>query len=182
MAFHSSSFTTEIKNLFSTLSCVLRPTQFTNKNSMSGYFGIGIYYNKSKKNIGTLWRSAHLFEASFIYTILKRYDWQPTDTLKSYRHVPLFHHADLAHFVENLPKDCELIGVELVDASEDIMEFCHPKRAVYLLGAEDSGLLPEILSLCKKVVRLPGKYSMNVSTAGSLIMYDRLLKSKKHDL
>jgi len=78
---------------------------------MAGFFGIGIYYSKSKRNIGTLWSSAQLFEASFIYTILKRYNWQPTDTLKSYRHVPLFHHEDLTHFVESLPKACELIGV-----------------------------------------------------------------------
>lgn len=75
--------------------------------------------------------------------------------------------------------DCTLVGVELVGEAEDIMDFKHPKRAVYLLGAEDKGLLPEVLALCKQVVKLPGKYSMNVSHAGSLIMYDRYAKSRK---
>jgi tRNA G18 (ribose-2'-O)-methylase SpoU len=147
---------------------------------MVGYYGIGIYCTKNKRNIGTLWRSAQIFGASFIYTILAKYNWQPTDTLKSYRHVPLFHHDELEHFLANLPMDCTLVGVELVEDAEDIVDFNHPKRAVYLLGAEDTGLPPEVLALCKKVVKLPGKYSMNVSHAGSLIMYDRLVKSRKH--
>lgn len=145
---------------------------------MVGYYGIGIFATKNKKNIGTLWRSAQIYGASFIYTIVSKYKWQPTDTLKSYRHVPLFHHDDIEGFLAQLPMDCTLVGVEMCDDAEDIMDFVHPKSAVYLLGAEDYGLPEELLALCKTVVKLPGKYSMNVSHAGTLIMYDRFVKSK----
>ena len=143
---------------------------------MAGYYGIGIYHNKSKRNIGTLWRSAQLFEASFIFSILNRYKWQPSDTLKSWRHVPFFHHDSVDDFLQNLPFDCELIGVELTEDAIDIVDFKHPKQAIYLLGAEDTGLPEEILAMCSRVIKLPGKYSMNVSTAGSLVMYDRYLQ------
>ena len=143
---------------------------------MAGYYGIGIYHNKSKRNIGTLWRSAQLFEASLIFTVLNRYKWQPSDTLKSWRHVPFFHHDSVDDFIQNLPFDCELIGVELTEDAIDIVDFKHPKQAIYLLGAEDTGLPEEILALCNRVIKLPGKYSMNVSTAGSLVMYDRYLQ------
>jgi tRNA G18 (ribose-2'-O)-methylase SpoU len=146
---------------------------------MAGYFGIGIYHNKSKRNIGTLWRSAQLFEASLVFTILNRYKWQPSDTLKTWRHVPFFHHDSLDEFLANQPYECELIGVELTDEAIDITTFKHPKQAIYLLGAEDTGLPQEILAQCKKVIKLPGKHSMNVSTAGSLVMYDRFFKELK---
>ena len=40
----------------------------------------------------------------------------------------------------HLPFSCQLIGVELDDHSIPLEEYNHPKRAVYLLGSEDSGL------------------------------------------
>lgn len=33
-----------------------------------GYFGIGVYHSKNADNIGTLWRSAAIFGADFIFT------------------------------------------------------------------------------------------------------------------
>lgn len=147
---------------------------------MKGYFGIGIYHNKNKRNIGTLWRSAYLFDASFVFTIQMQYKWQPSDTYKTWRHVPFFHHENMNDFLNRLPHDCKLIGVELTEDATDIAEYKHPHRAVYLLGAEDTGLPPELLALCHQVIKLPGKYSMNVSTAGSIVLYDRFLKDAKN--
>ncbi len=147
---------------------------------MNGYCGIGIYHSKSQKNIGTLWRSAMLFKASFIYTVgIEFKKNQPTDTYKSWRQVPMLYYNTIEDFIKHLPCESQLIGVELTEDAEDIVEFVHPKRAVYLLGTETTGLPPEVLALCKKVIKLPGKFSMNVSTAGSLVLYDRHLKEKK---
>ena len=55
-----------------------------------GFFGIGIYDLKTVSNLGTLWRSAHIFNADFIFLIGKRYETMRTDTLKSWKHLPLF--------------------------------------------------------------------------------------------
>lgn len=145
---------------------------------MAGFFGIGIYHSKNRKNIGTLWRSAQLFEASFVFTILMKYKWQPTDTLRSQRNIPFYHHPQIEDLINSMPADTVLVGVELTDDAIDIMDFTHPKRAVYLLGAEETGLPAEILARCSAVIRLPGKLSMNVSTAGTLVMYDRYVKFK----
>lgn len=147
---------------------------------MRGYFGIGIFHNRSKRNIGTLWRSAKLFNASFVFTIQMRYKWQPTDTQKAWRHVPFFHYEDVDDFLKHIPHDCKLIGIELTEEATDIALFKHPERCVYLLGAEDTGLPEELLALCHQVVKLPGKHSMNVSTAGSIVLYDRFLKDAKN--
>ena len=141
----------------------------------AGYFGIGILHAKTETNVGTLWRSAAILGASFIFTIGRRYKHQSSDTLKTYRNIPLFHYDTFDQFYENLPHDCQLIGVELDETAVPVSEFQHPKRAVYLLGAEDNGLTREAIEKSHKLVQLPGEQCLNVAVAGSLIMYDRLI-------
>jgi tRNA G18 (ribose-2'-O)-methylase SpoU len=144
---------------------------------MRGYFGIGIMNGKTIENLGTLWRSANLFEAQFIFTIGKRYKKQASDTMKSHRHIPLYHYESFEDFYKNIPYDCQLIGIELDEKSKPIKNFCHPERCVYLLGAEDNGLTKEVLQKCTHIIQLPGRNSMNVAVAGSIVMYDRNMKN-----
>ena len=142
-----------------------------------GFFGIGIQHTKTEQNIGTLWRSASIMGASFIFTIGKRYKKQASDTMQSWRHIPLYNYETFEEFYKAMPYDCQLIGVELDDKSEPIETFKHPERCIYLLGAEDNGLTKEAIDKCHKIVQLPGDYCMNVSVAGSIMMYDKLQKS-----
>lgn len=143
---------------------------------MRGYFGIGIDHSKTEMNIGTLWRSANLMGASFIFTIGKRYKKQASDTLKTWREMPLYHYTDFHSFYESMPYDCQLIGIELHKDSWPIKTFVHPQRCIYLLGAEDHGLTKEAIEGCHQLVQLPGEMSMNVAVAGSIVMFDRLNK------
>jgi tRNA G18 (ribose-2'-O)-methylase SpoU len=139
-----------------------------------GYFGIGIEGSKTPVNVGTLWRSAGILGASFIFTVGHRYPKQASDTIKAWRHIPLWTFADLDDLAAHVPMDCELIGVELDDRARLLRDFKHPERACYLLGAEDHGLSAAALHRCKRVVRLPGDYSLNVAVAGSIVVYDRV--------
>lgn len=52
----------------------------------------------------------------------------------------------------------------------------HPRQAIYLLGAEDHGLPPDVLARCNSVVSLEAvcRPSYNVAVAGSIILYDRI--------
>lgn len=145
---------------------------------MRGYFGIGIEHTKCHHNIGTLWRSAHIFGAQYIFTIGKRYTRQASDVLKSWRELPLFHYADLQDMWSAIPYDCKVIGIELDDRAEDLHEFKHPERAVYLLGAEDHGLSSDALSRCHGLVKIPTWHALNVATTGSIVMYDRKIKAE----
>jgi hypothetical protein len=77
-----------------------------------GYFGIGIENGKTVANIGTLWRSAHNLGASFIFTVGQRYKYQASDNTKAWRSIPLFQYGGFDEFYDNLPHDCQLIGVE----------------------------------------------------------------------
>lgn len=70
---------------------------------MQGFFAIGIENGKTSYNIGTLFRSADLFDAAFIFTVGRRYKRQPSDVLKSWRHMPLFNFTDLNDLYSHLP-------------------------------------------------------------------------------
>jgi tRNA G18 (ribose-2'-O)-methylase SpoU len=141
-----------------------------------GYFAIGIYRGKTEHNIGTLWRTAYILGASYIFTIEKRYKKQTSDVLKTWARIPMFHYRTMEYFLKSIPYDCRLIGVEMTDASEMLSTFQHPKRGIYLLGAEDEGLPQEIINACHYLVKLPGNSSLNVSVAGSIVLHDRASK------
>ena len=144
-----------------------------------GYFGIGIYNGKCEQNIGTLWRSASILGADFIFTVGKRYSSQCSDTMRTPRHIPLFHYADWDDFIAHVPYDCPVVAVELSDWSIPLEEYKHRERCIYLLGAEDHGLPEKIMDRCVERVQLIGKYCYNVATAGSIVMYDRAAKALK---
>jgi tRNA G18 (ribose-2'-O)-methylase SpoU len=142
----------------------------------NGYFGIGCLNMKTSMNYGTLFRTAQVFDADFIFLIGSRFKRQASDTMKSWKHLPLFEYENFEDFNNHRPYDCELIGIELTETATPIKDFKHPKQACYLLGAEDNGLSKEAIQKCQKVVYLPGERSLNVSVAGSIVLYDRINK------
>jgi tRNA G18 (ribose-2'-O)-methylase SpoU len=144
---------------------------------MSGYFGVGIFHSKTAVNVGTLFRSAYVLGASYVFTIGRRYTRQASDVGHATMHMPLFHYHNFEDFYGAMPKGSVLVGIELVTTAQCIRRFSHPKRACYLLGAEDHGLPPAIMARCHTLVKLPGTHSLNVATAGSLVMYDRWAKT-----
>lgn len=147
------------------------------KKEGNGYFGIGILHCENEQNIGTLWRSAYILGASFIFTIDGKYKRQSTDVVKAWTKIPLYYYRDFDDFHSHLPHDCRIIAVEKDESAENIVGFEHPDRCVYLLGSESIGLGGEVLGRCHEKICLPGHYSLNVAVAGSIVMYDRHAKN-----
>lgn len=144
--------------------------------SEESFFGIGVYQPKTSHNIGTLWRTAYILGASYIFIIDGKYKHQTSDTQKSWSKIPFYKYDSFEHFYKSLPHATQLVGVEMDDNSQSICTFAHPLRAAYLLGAEDNGLPLKVLEQCHHLVQLPGKASLNVSVSGSLVVYDRIQK------
>jgi tRNA G18 (ribose-2'-O)-methylase SpoU len=142
----------------------------------TGYFGIGCIGMKTHMNYGTLFRTAQILGADFIFLIGKRFKQQPSDTLKSWRHIPLFQYETFEDFQNNIPYNCPLVCIELSDEAVLLSDFQHPKQACYLLGAEDLGIPNKALENCNHIVKMPGEFSLNVSVAGSIVIYDRISK------
>lgn len=141
-----------------------------------GFCAIGIERGKTPANVGTLWRSAVCLGADFIFTIGARYPRQASDTVASWRHIPMFEYRDVEDFNDHRPFDVPLVGVELVEDAQPLETFEHPERALYLLGPEDGSLSRAALAVCNRVVRFQSAYCLNVASAGTVVLYDRQAK------
>jgi len=145
---------------------------------MKGYFGIGVEGISKAMNVGTLFRTAHAFGASFVFTVRAQYKGSHSDTSDTPRSVPTYHFADLSTF--RLPSGCRLVGVEISDDAIELPSFRHPRQAAYILGAEREGLSAELQARCDYLVKIPTRFSVNLGVAAALVMYDRLLTLGRH--
>lgn len=142
-----------------------------------GYFGIGVEGVSKSANAGALLRTAHAFGASFCFTIGRGWDSRAArnaDTADTPAHVPLWRFTEPADLI--LPRNCVLVGVELLETATDLPSFRHPLSAAYVLGPERAGLSPELLSRCRHVIRIPTRFALNLAVAGAIVLYDRMLQ------
>lgn len=70
------------------------------------------------------------------------------------------------------------VCIELVRGSEDLVDFEHPKNAVYVFGPEDGSVDQGTRRKCHRFVSIPTKHCTNLSAAVYLVLYDRLLKQR----
>jgi len=145
---------------------------------MRGFFGIGIYNPKMDVNVGGLYRHAFNFGAAYAFIIGGRYRRTAADTVAAARHLPVFEFKDTESFFNSIPVGAVVCGVELDDGAELLDDFMHPQRAVYLLGAEDTGLDEATMRRCDRLIRINTHYSMNVASAAAIVMYDRQAKAR----
>jgi len=143
---------------------------------MRGYFGIGIEGVSKPMNLGSLLRTAHAFNASFVFTIGAMFEEREVllaDTSDAAASLPLHEYEDLGSF--ELPRGCRLVGVEFLDEAAELPSFRHPAQAAYVLGAERASLSPELVARCDHLVKIPTRFCINVAMAGALVMYDRMI-------
>ena len=148
---------------------------------MRGYFAIGAEGISKPMNLGALMRTAHAFEASFVFSVNaadKIKDAYRSDTSKSFEHVPYYQWQKIEDMI--FPKGCQLVGVELTDDAVDLPSFRHPPAAAYVLGPEKGSLSTQMVEQCIHVIKIPTKFCINVSLAGALVMYDRHLSMGGH--
>lgn len=143
-----------------------------------GYCGVAVYLPKTQANVGSLWRSASAFGASFLATIGRRYERQASDTGFAAKSIPLWNFPTMADLLEHLPDSCPLVGVELDPRATPLGTYIHRERAVYLLGAEDHGIPTSVLDQCHDLVQIPTvtPWSINLACAGSILLSNRHLQ------
>ena len=142
-------------------------------------FAIGIVHTKTEHNVGTLMRSAHNFGAAMVFTIGRRYTKQSSDTENAAGKIPILHFPSWEEYRDAAPFDWTPIAVELSPGAKPLVNFAHPKRAVYLLGPEDGSLGRDIRERCKDTIVIPSSSCLNVAVAGSIVMYDRIAKEER---
>ena len=143
---------------------------------MRGYFSIGSERISKPMNLGALMRTANAFGASYVFSIDAEHrlrDAYQADTSKSAGQIPYYQWDSVDEM--QMPRGCQLVGIELTDDAVILPTFRHPPQAAYILGPEKGNLSDEILARCAHVVKIPTKFCINVSLAGALVMYDRHL-------
>ncbi len=147
---------------------------------MRGYFAIGVEGVSKPMNVGALVRTAHAFDAAFVFAIAPAIDldaFAQSDTSAAVRAMPLYHYPSVAAL--SLPAGCRLVGIELIDEAVELPSFRHPPQAAYVLGPERGSLSAALVARCDHVVRIPTRFAINLSVAGAVVMYDRLISGTR---
>lgn len=151
---------------------------YRNKH-LEQFCGVGICNNKLEDNQGILFRTATLLgNVDFLFTLGNRYKYPRSDTVRSFKQLPCWHFEDIRDLEQHLPNACNMVAVDIHPKSQMLNIFNHPRRAIYLFGAEDNGIPKEWISRCRYKVQIPSQtqISMNLSSAGSILLWDRFLK------
>ena len=148
------------------------PMRRTNQSSR-GYAIVGLKDSKHAVNVGSVLRAAQVFGAIAVITQGKRYRRKPTDTMASYRRIPLLQVSDLH---ASIPFDCIPVAVELIEGALPLTTYHHPSRAFYIFGPEDGTLGKSVLSWCRDVVKIPTAYCLNLAACVNVVLYDRMSK------
>ncbi len=143
---------------------------------MRGYFGIGVERMSKAMNAGSLFRTAHAFGASFVFTVeacFSRAEVERADTSRAWAGMPYYDYADISGMT--LPRGCSMVGVELREDATELPSFRHPRCCAYVMGPERGDLSPQMVERCNHVIRIPTAFCVNVAIAGACVMYDRLI-------
>ena len=81
---------------------------------------------------------------------------------------------------DQFPKGVVPVAVEVRENSENLIEFEHPENAVYVFGPEDGSIPKVYLQHCHKFVVIPTRHCLNLATAVSTVLYDRLAKQARN--
>ncbi len=97
--------------------------------------------------------------------------------------VPWEHHADAGALVHGLrQRNYEIAAVETSVHAVDLFDWQPRFPVCILFGHEVDGLRGELLALCDTHVRIPmlgRKHSLNVATAGGVVLYELLRKYRQ---
>lgn len=138
-----------------------------------GFAAVGLHMPKTPTNVGSVLRAAHCYGAAFIAQTGQRYRSSATDTMKSYRHLPLLYTDDLHSLV---PRDCVPVAIDLLPGARDLRDYTHPERAFYIFGPEDGTLGEKVTGWCRDKVFVPTAFCMNLAACVNVVLYDRMAK------
>lgn len=139
-----------------------------------GYACIGLDNPKCQHNVGGALRAAWIYDASMLVIGGRRFERVATDTMKSYRHIPVIRSENVLDVV---PFDCVPVAVDIIDGAIPLPEYKHPERAFYIFGGEDCTLGHRIIDKCRDVVYVPMRGCMNLAASVNVVLYDRMAKS-----
>ena len=81
---------------------------------------------------------------------------------------------------DQFPRGTTPVAVEVRENAQKLPEFEHPENPVYVFGPEDGSLKRVHTQHCHAFVIIPVQHCLNLATAVSTVLYDRMLKSGEY--
>lgn len=144
---------------------------------MRGYAAVGLYQPRNNVNVGSVLRAAGCFDTSLVVVEGRRYSDSSTDTMKSFRHIPLVQGS----LRDSIPFGCIPIAVDLIDGAKCLHSYWHPERAFYIFGPEDGTIPKDVQAWCRDAVYMPTQGCLNLAAAVNIVLYDRQMKRARYD-
>jgi tRNA(Leu) C34 or U34 (ribose-2'-O)-methylase TrmL len=151
-----------------------------------GYFGAALVDCKNGFNLGGVIRAVGAFNGRLVVASGERWkakgDWRNMDGEGAHLRFPCY--LGVKDVFDYLPKmdvgyGAEAVAIEIAQGSESLVDFIHPKVAMYVFGPEDGSLPKEVLDKCSKKVYIPAAYSLNLYSAATAVFYDRMSKRQR---
>ncbi len=141
---------------------------------------IALINPKFARNVGAVVRIASCYDIKQVWFSGDRLQIDPTgkdrlpreERMKGYAGVELYQCDQIFEQFENAVP----VAVELKPGSEQLQTFVHPANALYVFGPEDGSLERSDLIHCHYRVVIPTRFCLNLATAVSTIIWDRMLK------
>lgn len=146
----------------------------------NGYFGVGLFRPKHAHNVGEVLRAAYNHNAAYVSiegprgTALQG----AANTTNTHLNTPVFKTDDILSI---RPHGAQIVVVDLIEGSQDIVDFVHPTNALYLFGPEDGSLGARHTASAQHVIHIPTRHCMNLAAAVNVVLYDRLIKSRMRE-
>lgn len=136
-------------------------------------FSVLITNKFSDFNIGSVIRNANAFCAKEVI-VYGRKDYDRRGTVGCHLYLDFQHVREIENF--NF-EDSVIVGVDNLEGAEPLEGFKWPenKHVIMAFGQENTGLCPEVLSLCNHLVYIKqygSVRSLNVGCASAIAMFD----------
>lgn len=136
---------------------------------------------KFAHNVGSAVRIASCYGVSQVWYSGNRIDLEleekkrlpREERMKGYKDVDLIQYD---YFFDQFDKDVVPVAIEVRENSENLFQFEHPEKALYVFGPEDGSIPRVLLQHCHRFVVIPSRHCLNLSMAIGTILYDRALK------
>jgi tRNA(Leu) C34 or U34 (ribose-2'-O)-methylase TrmL len=119
-----------------------------------------VIFTGNRLTLGTSWEN-------------EKYRLPREERMKDYKKIQII--RDEYPF-NRFPKGIVPVAVEKRENSENLVNFEHPKNAVYVFGPEDGGISQTFLRHCHRFVIIPSIHCTNLSAAVYIVLYDRMAK------
>jgi tRNA(Leu) C34 or U34 (ribose-2'-O)-methylase TrmL len=96
--------------------------------------------------------------------------------MKGYKDVQMITQEDGYIFDRFQQADVTPVAVELLPNSTNILDFEHPKNALYIFGPEDGSIPQMVRRFCHHFVFMPTHHCMNLAAAVNVLLFHRRMQ------